>query len=203
MKAICVSDNEDFLQHSKSRSALLLVTLPLFGMVCLSLQPPFQGAISPRVLIAGCFSTQPKGALNPKGHSRGRNVSLSRHEGATDRIHLSRRSCHSSGSFDDRSGSKPVQRDHLRHSMSRAPSVAFPQLTPSLRGGEADEAIQGPRPRLLDCFATLAMTLVAHSPFARKLTPSPRCYFGNLSRRKTRFADGVRDRSAANRRLAP
>jgi hypothetical protein len=34
-----------------------------------------------------------------------------------------------------------------------------PRATPSLRGGEADEAIQGRRgAALLDCFAALAMT---------------------------------------------
>jgi hypothetical protein len=31
------------------------------------------------------------------------------------------------------------------------------QAPPSLRGGEADEAIQGPRQTALDCFAALAM----------------------------------------------
>jgi hypothetical protein len=41
-------------------------------------------------------------------------------------------------------------------------------LSPSLRGGEADEAIQGPVRAALDCFASLAMTMFGILKGSRK-----------------------------------
>jgi hypothetical protein len=56
------------------------------------------------------------------------------------------------------------RRNVVSSRVQSTPLVRFPQSQKhdsSLRGGEADEAIQKSTARVLDCFATLAMTLVA------------------------------------------